>query len=243
MPPPPPPSVAQKFNNLSSGTKLAIYCAGGGAAAILLSALIFTCVRQRRAGRRERDAYNAMVEKQRDDAYKEQMELREKGLGGWDNGSFATQGEDALGGWGGSHVAASDAPPIPKMPGNVMANEVPSRSMSPSVPPSRLMSPQPQEPAIPRMMSPQPTLIAPQPQSPRAWSGGNQGGMIHNAGNAYSGGFGGNPIGGAYGGNQTGGYGGSPNIPRSPSFPLSPQEPPQSQRGYGGYSQGGYQRF
>jgi len=135
------------------------------------------------------------------------MELREKGLGGWDANS--TRGEDALGGWAGSHN--QDAPPpVPKMPMNAMANEVPSRTPSP---------------AIQRSMSPQ--IVSPIPQSPMqpAWNGGNQGGMIHGAGNAYS-----------------GGYGGNANIPRSPSFPLNPQVP--QQRGFpGGFNHGGYQRF
>lgn len=30
------------------------------------------------------------------------MELREKGIGGWDEGAYAKQGDDALGGWGGT---------------------------------------------------------------------------------------------------------------------------------------------
>jgi len=213
-------SVSEKFAKLPQGTKLAIYGGGGAAGALLLSALLFFCIRQRRAGRKERDAYNAAIEKQRDDAYRDQMELREKGLGGWDNGAYAKQGEDALGGWGGSHVNGAATPPVPKLPSNVMTTEVPSRANSPAI--SRSMSP-----AIPRVMSP--SIIAPIPTSPRQWNGGNSGGMIQNAGNAYSGGYQGN-------------YGANTNIPRSPSFPLSPNVP--QQRGYpGGYSQGGYQRF
>jgi hypothetical protein len=211
--------MAQKFAALPQSTKLAIYGGGGAAAALLFSAILFTCIRQRRAGRRERDAYNAKIEKEREEAYRDQMELREKGLGGWDTKEFATQGEDALGGWGGSHIPtgtkASDIPPVPKFPGNVALNEVPSRSNSPALP--RGTDP------VSRMQTP--SLQSPVPQSPRAWNGGNQGGLIQNAGNAYS-----------------GGYGGSTNIPRSPSFPLSSQVP--QQRGYpGGYNNGGYSRF
>jgi hypothetical protein len=198
--------MAQKFAALPQSTKLAIYGGGGAAAALLFSAFLFTCVRQRRAGRRERDAYNAKIEKEREEAYNDQMELREKGLGGWDTKEFAHQGEDALGGWGGSHVPAGM---------NVALNEVPSRSNSPALP--RGADP------ISRMQTP--SLKSPISQSPRAWNGGNRGGLIQNAGNAYSGGYG----------------GGSNNIPRSPSFPLSPQIP---QRGYpGGYNNGGYARF
>jgi len=138
------------------------------------------------------------------------MELREKGLGGWDNGAYEKQGEDALGGWGGSHVAPGQAsempPPMPKLPSNISVSEVPSRSQSPAI-----------------VRNGSPALVSPVPQ--KAWNGGNVGGMIHNAGNAYS-----------------GGYGGSNNIPRSPAFPSSPQ--PQQNRGYpGGYQSGGYQRF
>lgn len=216
-------SVAQKFAALPQSTKLAIYGGGGAAGALLLSALLFTCIRQRRAGRRERDAYNAKIEKEREEAYKNQMELREKGLGGWDNGAFEKQGEDALGGWGGSHVTpgtrAADVPPtVPKPLASVSVNDFPSRINSPTIP--RLGSPALQQPQ--RVLSP--PLASPIPQ--KAWNGGNVGGIIQNSGNAYS-----------------GGYGGSNNIPRSPSSPLSPQQPQQS-RGYrGGYSNGGYQRF
>jgi hypothetical protein len=192
----PTKSVSEKFQELPQGSKLAIYCGGGAAAAILLSAFLFTCIRQRRKGRQERDAYNAKIEKEREDAYKDQMELREKGLGGWDKGSYATQGEDALGGWGGQHATAgargADAPPpVPKLPGNVSVHDAPSRVQSP----------------------------VSRNGTPSNWNGGNSGGMIHNAHNAYS-----------------GGYGGSNNIPRSPNFPLASQ-------GVFSSSNGGYQRF
>jgi hypothetical protein len=211
--------MAQKFAALPQSTKLAVYGGSGAAAAILLSAFLFTCIRQRRTGRRERDAYNAKIDKEREEAYRDQMELREKGLGGWDSKEFDHQGEDALGGWGGSHVPAgtkaTDIPPLPKFPGNVALNEVPSRSNNPPLP--RGADP------ISRMQTP--SLTSPVPQNPTAWNGGNKAGLIQNAGNAYS-----------------GGYGGSTNILRSPSFPLSPQVP--QQRGYpGGYNAGGYSRF
>jgi hypothetical protein len=205
-------SMAQKWQALPQTTKVAVYGGSGGAAALLIAALTFTCIRQRRAGRQERDAYNAKVEKEREDAYRDQMELREKGLGGWDQGAYAKQGDDALGGWGGSHVPhgyAADEPTLPKMPPNVMVSEVPSRSNSPGI--QRSMSP------VSRHQTP--ALVS--PESPRTWNGGNQGGMIHNTSNAYS-----------------GGYGNSSNVPRSPSFPLGGSMPPQR-----GPSNGGYQRF
>lgn len=205
-------SIAQKWQALPQTTKIAVYGGGGGAAALLIAALTFTCIRQRRAGRQERDAYNAKVEKEREDAYRDQMELREKGLGGWDAGAYAKQGDDALGGWGGSHVPKgyeADEPTLPKMPSNVIISEVQSRSNSPGI--QRSISP------VSRHQTP--ALVS--PESPLTWNGANQGGMIHNASNAYS-----------------GGYGNSSNIPRSPSFPLGGSISPQR-----GMSNGGYQRF
>lgn len=193
--------MAQKWQALPQTTKVAVYAGSAGAAALIFAALTFTCIRQRRAGRKEREAYNAKVEKEREEAYRDQMELREKGLGGWDKNAYAKQGDDALGGWGGNHVpqgyAPDDEPTLPKLPSNVSISEVPSRSNTPN---------------IQRNMSPV------SPESPRTWNGGNQGGMIQNAGNAYSGGYGGNS--------------------RSPSFPLGGSIAPQR-----GMSNGGYQRF
>jgi len=228
-------SIAQKFAALSPGAKIAVYCSGGGAAALVLSALLFVCIRQRRAGRKERDAYNAKVEKEREDAYRDQMELREKGLGGWDKNAYATQGDDALGGWGGTHATT----PVPKIPFNVMVSEreIPSRSDSASPAISRAMTSSPatigraMSPTVPNFaqpftQSPQQAQSQPHPRSPQQWSG-NQGGMIQNAGNSYSGGYGGNP---------NGYSGGNMNPQREPSFGQVPQQ----QRGFGN---GGYQRF
>lgn len=205
-------SMAQKWQALPQTTKIAVYGGSGGAAALLIAALTFTCIRQRRAGRKERDDYNAKIEKEREEAYRDQMELREKGLGGWDQGAYAKQGEDALGGWGGAHVPqgySADEPTLPKLASNVMVSEVPSRSNSPAI--QRSMSP------VSRHQTP--ALVSPAAESSRNWNGGNQGGMIHNAGNAYSGGYSGI--------NQ-----------RSPSFPLGGPISPQR-----GLSNGGYQRF
>jgi hypothetical protein len=146
------------------------------------------------------------------------MELREKGIGGWDEGAYAKQGDDALGGWGGTHVPPGtkatdfDFPDVKKAPVNVASNEIPLRAQSPALP--RMMSP------VSRMQTP--SIISPMPQSPipRAWTGGNDGGLIHNAGNAYS-----------------GAYGGSNNMSRNPNFPVT--SPVPVQRGY----PGGYSRF
>jgi len=136
------------------------------------------------------------------------MALREKGLEGWDQGSYATQGDDALGGWGGQPTRASQIPPMPTPPSAaVIGNNV-----------SRMGSPAPTSP------------VAVSPQSPRQWTGGNSGGMIHDAHNSYS---------GAYGG---------ANLPRTQSFasqaPSHPAQGPQAgfNGGYGN-SQSAYQRF
>jgi len=96
-------STAQKFQALPQATKLAVYGGSGAAGAILFAAFLFFCFRQRRTGRLEREAYNAKIEKEREDAYRDQMELKEKGYGGWNNAEVAYQGEDALGGWGKTH--------------------------------------------------------------------------------------------------------------------------------------------
>lgn len=204
-------SVADKFQALPPTTKVAIYAGAGTGAALLAAAFLFVCIRQRRKGREERDAYNAQVEKDREAAYQDQVELREKGLGGWDQNAYK-QGEDALGGWNSNAGASTD-----KFGGAaVSAQAVPLRAGSES------------------------------PESPRAvpaWSGGNQGGMIHNAQNAYTGGYNSNN-------NNSSAYGANQNIPRSPNFPLASQGsfgpqggfPPPSNAGFG-TSHNGYQRF
>jgi hypothetical protein len=198
----PEKSMGEKFNELPQTSKVAIYAGAGGGAAVILAAFMFICIRQRRKGRAERDDYNSKIEKQREDAYRDQMELRNKGLGGWDQNT--SQGEDALGGW----QSKQSDPPVPKVP------TVTERDLAiPTSPVSRTGSP--------------------------AWNGGNSGGLINNAQNAYS-----------------GGYGQNRNIPSSPSFPLSqsnhsdygfPQQGfpqpgfPQQNSGFGRH--GGYSRF
>jgi len=107
-------STAEKFKALPKTTKLAVYAGSGAAGAIILAALLFYCIRQRRTGGLERDAYNANVEKAREEIYKDQMELKEKGYGGWNN----------------AHGDESPAsPPTPKFP-NVSSNAVNSAPMN-----------------------------------------------------------------------------------------------------------------
>jgi hypothetical protein len=120
----PQKSITEKFQELPQTSKVAIYAGAGGGAAVVFAAFLFICLRQRRKGRNERDAYNTRIEKERQDAYQDQMELRRKGLGGWDNNS---RGEDALGGWQSNNTAADIPPKVP----NVSAQEVPSRVASP----------------------------------------------------------------------------------------------------------------
>lgn len=195
-------TISQKFAALPQTTKIAVYGGAAGAGAILVAAALIAAMRARSKGRKERAAYNASIEKQRDDAYREQVELREKGLGGWD--ANTTQGDDALGGWGGTHATpGSQTPTSP-------TGAQPARSNTPGL--SRMASPAP--------------LLSPQSQHVQNWNGGNDGGMIHDAGNAYN-----------------GGYGGNTNIPRSPAPQRSFTGSSNANDGYFPPQQTGYARF
>jgi hypothetical protein len=123
-------STAQKLAALPQTTKLAVYGGSGAAGAVLLAALIFVCIRQQRAGSLEQEAYNAKIEKERQEAYNDQMELKEKGFGGWNNAESVRPAEDELGGWGRTH--GSDVPPVPSMPKlpNVSVDEIQPMPMS-----------------------------------------------------------------------------------------------------------------
>ncbi|KAG5300776.1 extracellular cell wall glucanase Crf1 [Histoplasma ohiense] len=50
---PPPKSLSQKWRELPQGAKIAVYSSAGGVALVGLLVLLFCCVKQRRAGRRE----------------------------------------------------------------------------------------------------------------------------------------------------------------------------------------------
>ncbi|TAQ89780.1 hypothetical protein B7494_g1851 [Chlorociboria aeruginascens] len=211
-------SVAQKFAALPQTTKVAIYAGGGAGAALLLSALLFTCIRQRRKGRAEREAYNASIEKEREAAFQDQMDLRERGLGGWDKDAYEKQGDDALGGWGGTHISPADMNTASKG-ADLQKDEFPLRANSPV----RTMSPA----QISRVASP--TIAAPVPT--RMWNGGNEqdlGAFTQNNGYAGSNNIPRSPSLG-----MNGGY-------RSPA-------PPQQDRGFpfpnASLNRGGYQRF
>ncbi|OAX85505.1 hypothetical protein ACJ72_00093 [Emergomyces africanus] len=50
---PPPKTIAQKWRELPSGAKIAVYSSAGGVGLLAFLILIFCCVKQRRAGRKE----------------------------------------------------------------------------------------------------------------------------------------------------------------------------------------------
>ncbi|CZT08605.1 related to cell wall protein YGR189c [Rhynchosporium agropyri] len=171
----PEPSVSEKFAALPQATKLAVYAGSGAAAALLLGASLFACMRRRKQGKKEREEYEAVVNRERAEELQNQVELREKGLGGWDKGAYERQGDDALGGWGGTYVPqvakAADFPE-PKTTAGGTVREPPSRISSPV------------------SINSTPSLAGPVSQSP--WNGGGgSGGLMDGAGNAYTGGYGG----------------------------------------------------
>ena len=72
--------MKQKWNSLSQTTKIAIEASVGGAALVALLAFAFFCVRQRRAGRREREIEDAEWEKSSAEllAYRAAMEKQQQ---------------------------------------------------------------------------------------------------------------------------------------------------------------------
>jgi hypothetical protein len=208
--------------------------------------MLFTCIRQRRKGRQERDAYNAKVEQEREEAYQDQIQLREKGLGGWDNKEFASQGDDALGGWGGTHIVdgaealnKADSSPI-ESPAVASLNQVPSRSNTPgfrSNPPGYGNNPPVYRNNTPGYGSNTPMLRSNTPGAARTMSPAPSR-MMSPAPNLLAPQpqrtWSGAPQGAMNPGITS--YGSSRNIPQSPNFPpVSPQGR--------GPSRGGYQRF
>ncbi|POS87337.1 hypothetical protein EPUL_001749 [Erysiphe pulchra] len=87
----PTPSLIERFLALPSTTKLAIYCGFGAAAALLFSAFTFVCYRSRRRGRREREAYEARLEKERKEASQDSILPCQKDIAGWDSVSSQKQ--------------------------------------------------------------------------------------------------------------------------------------------------------
>lgn len=112
----------------------------------------------RRAGRRERDQYNALVEQQRAESYKEQMELRSKGLGGFRNSSVPSlppspavlsEKGSFFDGAKAHATAPSRSPRLGPNGAGVRGLEPPSRSLTAS-PMERSMSPPVLVPEPPR---------------------------------------------------------------------------------------------
>ncbi|KAG9234692.1 concanavalin A-like lectin/glucanase domain-containing protein [Amylocarpus encephaloides] len=220
----PDPTLAQKWAALPQGSKIAVYTGSASGAALLVGAFAFFFIRQRRIGRKEREAYNAKIEAERDEKYKDQMELMEKSQGGWNKRDLASQGEDALGGWGSRHATPSIKDEVE--PGYRANDDYYQRSDSPAF--SRSGS-----------SVHSPTLLGQVPLRANEWNGGNSGGIIHSAGNATKGGYSGTAdpsspfpthnrsppsldrgLIGSAGNASTGGFRGSTNPGRaSPAFP------------------------
>lgn len=55
---PPPKSISEKWADLSTGAKAAIFGSIGGAALLAIGVIAFCCVKQRRIGRKEYDVSN-----------------------------------------------------------------------------------------------------------------------------------------------------------------------------------------
>jgi len=64
---PPPETIQQKWNDLSPTAKIAIYASVAAFVAISVGLLTCCCIRQRRAGRREREVEEAAIQKRRID--------------------------------------------------------------------------------------------------------------------------------------------------------------------------------
>ena len=177
----PDPTISQKWAAMSTGAKIGIYAGAGGGAALLVSALLLYFIRQRRAGRKERDAYNARIEKEREDQFKDQMELKAKGEGGWNETDLKNQGGDALGGWGEAHATPNSTPGGAHRD---IDNQSIAESHATDYWPGRPRSPtystggSAVEPS---------TLLGNVPFRAHEWHGGNSGGLINDAGNANTG--------------------------------------------------------
>ncbi|RKF59231.1 putative extracellular glycosidase [Erysiphe neolycopersici] len=83
----PAPSLLERFLALPSTTKLAIYCGFAAVAALIFSAFTFVCYKSRRKGRRERAAYEARLDKERQEASQYNELPYKKDVSGWDTSS------------------------------------------------------------------------------------------------------------------------------------------------------------
>ncbi|KAL2022952.1 hypothetical protein VTK56DRAFT_4167 [Thermocarpiscus australiensis] len=84
---PPEKTLAQKWEELPSTAKIAIYASAAGVGAVLVAAALFYCIRQRRRGAREALAAEARAEEER-------LELERFKKAGIDPDSFATSASE-----------------------------------------------------------------------------------------------------------------------------------------------------
>ncbi|CAG8978475.1 hypothetical protein HYALB_00005049 [Hymenoscyphus albidus] len=211
-------TISEKWAALPQTAKVGVYVGAVGFVGVAFAAFLFIFMRQRKKGRLEREAYNASIEKEREEKYKDQMELQQKGQGGYNERDLANQGEDALGGWGTAHATSNpDEPESPTSSRNAQKQ----------------------------------TLLGDVPLRANEWHGGNQGGMIHDAGNARTGLYTGpgpqspeykpdsshSNSRGLIGNAQNAHSGGYASPSFNNNYPLAGQVPQQGQ------TRGGYQQF
>lgn len=72
-------TLAQRWNNLSSGARIAIIASASAVVGIAALAFLFCCIRQRRLGKREWNAQNNQWTQERTDMMNMQAEWRQKG--------------------------------------------------------------------------------------------------------------------------------------------------------------------
>jgi hypothetical protein len=174
--------MSQKWEALPTGAKIGVYSGAGGVAALLAVALLFYFIRQRRAGRIERDAFNAKIEKEREEKFNENIKREQQGDGGWNERDLVSQGGDALGGWGAAHATPSIAP-------TAKDRDTDAHSIAPTYVsdyPLRVETPTYSENGAAVQPA---TLLGNVPLHANQWHGGNEGGLINNAGNAHAGAF------------------------------------------------------
>lgn len=81
---PPPLTLTQRWNNLSSAVQITIICVIAGVVALLFGLFVFYCIRQRRAGKRERAAADAAWDQEQAELleYKRRMQMGQFGRKG-----------------------------------------------------------------------------------------------------------------------------------------------------------------
>ncbi|KAL8645909.1 MAG: hypothetical protein Q9226_007085 [Calogaya cf. arnoldii] len=77
---PPPLTASQRWNKLSPGAKICVGSAVGVTSIVLVALAAFYCVRQRKAGRRERAMADLALESERKELSAYQMQMSKGGL-------------------------------------------------------------------------------------------------------------------------------------------------------------------